>query len=479
MKKLYLPFLVLIVLYVFAGTLLDIPSSLPEGTVVPDEVREILTSERIEQAILYSNFRYGWYFFENLLSMGLLLAILMLGLSRTIRQRAERWSTALTSIRHAPLVCGLGAALLALLILFLSATEEHPVSFGSLGIVLAWGLVGTYAGKSPRFATNALYIFLFLLLLTVPNYPLSYYRDFIVEHRFDLSTETFGKWLADWLKGELIAFLFIIILTPLAYWGIRKRPRDWWAWVAGASVPIMIFFIVITPVYLDPLFNTYEPLRDEALRARILTMAEEAGISGGRVFQVDKSKETQKINAYVTGLFGTKRIVMWDTILAKMTTDEVAFVMAHEMGHYILHHVWKFIGIFALILTVLLFLISRTIGLFIRRFGTRMGFTELGDIASAPLLLLMLQLLMFLITPAINGYGRHLEHEADIFGLDLTRDGVPAAMAFVKLANENLSNPSPHPFIEFWLFDHPTLSDRIAFCRQYGAGPGEGRNSAE
>jgi Zn-dependent protease with chaperone function len=173
------------------------------------------------------------------------------------------------------------------------------------------------------------------------------------------------------------------------------------------------------------------------------------------------------VNAYVTGLLGTKRIVMWDTILEKLNSDEISFVMGHEMGHYTLNHIWKFIGVIAVTLFVLLFIISRTIGFFIRKFGDKMGFQEVSDIASLPLLLLMFSLLMFVISPVINAYSRSIEHDADAFGLNLTKNGTTAASAFVKLANENLSNPAPNPFIEFWLFNHPTLKDRIDFSKKY------------
>ncbi len=390
----------------------------------------------------------------------------MLGISPKIREKAKKWAEKVTSFKNAPLACGSVAAFIALLITFLSATPEQPVSAGALGLALAWDVAGMFIGKSSKFALTSFYILLFFLLLEVINFPFAYYRGFIVEHHFELSNETFGKWLSDLLKGNLIGFLIAILLIPLAYWGIRKSPKLWWVWVSVGFVPVIIFFLVIGPAYLDPLYNKYEPLKDEALKTRILAMAEESGISGGRVFQVDKSKETEKINVYVTGMFGSKRIVMWDTILEKLNADEVSFVMAHEMGHYVLNHVWKFIGIFTVTLVVLLFIISRTTGFFIRKFGEKMGFTELSDIASLPLLLLMFSLLMFLISPVLNGYSRITEHDSDVFGLNLAKNGTAAASAFVKLANENLNNPSPHPFIEFWLFSHPTIKDRIDFCKQ-------------
>ncbi|MFQ5866315.1 MAG: M48 family metallopeptidase [bacterium] len=467
MKKLILPAVLLVVLFIFSSMVLKISDSLPEGIVIPNEVKEILSAERIDKAIIYSNFSYGWYFFDNIFGFVVLLAILMLGISPKIREKAKSWAEKVTSFKNAPLVCGSVAAFVAMLLIFLSATPDHPVSAGSLGLALIWGVVGMFAGKSSRFALTTFYVLLLMLLLTVINFPFNYYRSFVVEHHFELSNETFGEWFADFLKGNVISYLLLVLLIPLAYWGIRKSPKFWWAWVAAGSVPVMIIMLVISPVYLDPLFNKYEPLKDEALRTRILAMAEESGISGSRVFQVDKSKETQKVNAYVTGLFGTKRIVMWDTILEKLDSDEVSFVMGHEMGHYVLNHIWKFIGVLAVTLFVLLFIISRTIGFFMRKFGDKMGFHELSDIASLPMLLLMLSLLMFLISPVLNGYSRSIEHDADEFGLNLTKNGTTAASAFVKLANVNLSNPVPHPFIEFWLFNHPTLKDRIDFCKQY------------
>ncbi|MCH7760768.1 M48 family metallopeptidase [candidate division TA06 bacterium] len=474
MKKLIFPILFLLFLFLFAFLTLRIPESLPENANIPSEVKEILEPERIEKAILYSNFRYGWYFFSEIFSFAILIGVLFLGISGRIRDWAKTLSEKIASLPSAPLLTGSAAILAALLITFLSATKDHPVSGGALSFVLLWGIVGTFAGRYPKFGFTALYLLLFSLLITTLQFPLNYYRNFVVEHYFELSTETFGKWFADVVKGELISNLFLILLIPLAYWGIQKRPRDWWLWIAGGSIPIMIFFIVITPVYVDPLFDKFEPLQDETLRDQILAVAEEAGIQGGKVFQVDKSKDTEKMNAYVTGLFNTKRIVLWDTTLEKLTSDEILFVMGHEMGHYILHHIWKFVGIFSITIFILLYIIFKTIGLITRKWGERMRFTQVQDIASLPLLMLMLSLLLFFISPIFNTYSRSIEHDADVFGLNLTRNGSLAAQAFVKLANENLSNPSPHPFIEFWLFSHPTLKDRIAFCKNYSkADPNE------
>jgi len=238
MRRLILPALILIVAFIFSGSMLNISSSLPEGTVVPVEVKEVLSAERIDQAIIYSDFKNGWYFFDNLFGFTLIFAILMLGVSGSIRDRAKRWSDKVTGLRNAPLVCGCGAAVIALLILFLTATEDHPVSFGTLGIALGWGFVGLYAGKSARFATSAFYVILLLLLLTVVKsspriLPLLCGRALFRSFGRNFRSRGFPYFL----KGELVGYLIFVLLAPLAYWGIRSRPKQWWIYVAGASVP--------------------------------------------------------------------------------------------------------------------------------------------------------------------------------------------------------------------------------------------------
>lgn len=479
MKKVILPLVVLVLIFVLANITLRISGNMPENQVIPREVEAHISGERIEQAVVYSNFQHGWYFFDSIFGFAILLGILLSGTSGRIRNVAESWAGKMVRVRNAPLVWGLVAVLIALLFSFIAATTDHMISTGSLVLVFAWGVVGVFSGKSAKFALTTLYILFFFVLLSIISLPLYYYKSFLVEHHFELSTESFGKWFSDIIKSNMIDYLMSVLLFPLAYLVIRKMPRMWWTLVAGGTIVFLIIMMVISPVFLDPMFNKYEPLQNEQLKTRLLTMAEEAGISGGRVFQVDKSEETNKINAYVTGMFGAKRIVLWDTLLNKFSEDEIAFVMAHEMGHYVLHHIWKLVAILSAALLLLLFIISRTIQGIIRRFGDRMGFERLEDIASLPLLLLMFSLLIFLISPVFNLYSRQMEREADRFGLQLTQNTEAAVMAFVKLSGENLSNPSPHPFIEFWLYSHPALEKRIAACREFQAEVNENANSGE
>jgi STE24 endopeptidase len=434
---------------------------------VSPEITSVLSPDKVEQAILLSDFKAGWYFFTTAFDVLVLAGILWFGFSGRIKNLSEKLADWLHRQRS-PLAFAASLGLvLALALSFATATDKHPVEAGSLVFAVLWGVVALFAGRHRNYAVKVFYILILSLAIWLIGLPLSYYRGFVIEHHFNLSTQTFGNWLADTIKSGYIGALFMTVLIPFAYWGISKRAKDWWLWIGIVAVPIMIFVIVVVPVFVSPMFNKFEPLKDEALAQRILGMAEKAGISGGRIYQVDMSEQTQAINAYVTGLFGSKRIVLWDTTIKKMTPDEIAFVMAHEMGHYVMNHVWIGIGLFSVIFLILLFIIHKSIGWFIHRYSDSFGFAAVSDIASLPLLMLMFSLMMFLLDPLTNGFSRKIEHDSDRFALDLTRDNASGVSAFIKLANENLSNPSPSAFIEFWQYSHPPLQKRIEFCRSY------------
>jgi Zn-dependent protease with chaperone function len=224
---------------------------------------------------------------------------------------------------------------------------------------------------------------------------------------------------------------------------------------------------MIGPIWISPLFNDFGPMQDKALEAEILALADRAGIEGSRVFEVNKSVDTEAVNAYVTGFLNTKRIVLWDTILSKLDSGELLFVMAHEMGHYVLGHVVRSTFVISGLILAGLYFVFRISGALIDRYRDRFGFDSLGDFASLPLIMLLMSLFMFVLTPVMMTYSRHQEHEADRFGLELTRDNHNAATAFVKLQQENLGNPRPGLLYKLWRAGHPTLGDRIDFCNEY------------
>lgn len=317
------------------------------------------------------------------------------------------------------------------------------------------------------FLTIVVYSILFTLVTFVIDLPLAYYAGFVRPHAYDLSNQTLGKWAGDLMKGLLISLIFGALTLWFPYLLLRKSPRRWWLDTGILSVPLLLFMLLISPVWIDPLFNEFGPMKDKALEARILALADRAGIEGSRVYEVEKSVDTETLNAYVAGLGDTKRIVLWDTLLRKMNDREILFVMGHEMGHYVLRHTLYTIGLVAVLVLLGLYFVHRSSGALIDRYQHRFGFRELADIASLPLLSLLFSLVLFILTPAVLAIGRTFEREADRFGLEITRDNHSAANAFVKLQQENLGNPRPGWLYKLWRSSHPPLGERIDFANEY------------
>jgi len=371
-----------------------------------------MTPEQREQAIEYSNTKYTLYFVSVGYGILVLLFILFTGFSNKIRD----WAKAI--------------------------------------------------GKK-RFFVLALYLLFFLVVTTALSLPLDFYSGYLLEHKYELSNQTVGGWVWDQAKTFIITWIILIIVVGIMYVLIRKYPRGWWAWFGIGSIPFVVFFVVIAPVVLMPMFYTYTPLEESPLRERIINLAAEEGIEDADIFEMDASKNTKKLNAMVTGLGDTKRIILYDNMLQQMEDDEILFVVGHEMGHYIMHHVWIAVFISAVCIFIFCFLTNLMIRRVIKKYSHRFGFSRLSDFASFPLVMVFISVFMFLFSPITNGISRHFEHQADIFGMERTGDGDAAARAFEKLAAANLSNPNPSAFIEFWLYGHPKLSDRVRFVRSY------------
>lgn len=346
-------------------------------------------------------------------------------------------------------------------------------------VALALPLLFLMTGLSARLRTLAMrwgrrwlpgvmiYALLFTLLYAVVTLPLAYYEGFVRPHAYGLSNQSFHKWLSDAVKTLGLTGVGVALVLWIPYLLLRRSPRRWWLYAGLATLPITTFLLIVSPVWIDPLFNRFGPLEDRALETRILALADRAGIPGSRVYEVRKSVDTKTVNAYVTGVGSTKRIVLWDTILAKLNPDQIAFVMAHEMGHFVLHHVLAIIVGSTLLTTLSLYVVHRVAGRGIDRYGTRFGFHELADVASFPLLLFLGSLVSLVVSPGVLAYSRHQEHEADRFGLELTQDNRAAASTFVTLQEENLTVPEPGPVYTFWRASHPSLADRVDFANRY------------
>jgi len=343
--------------------------------------------------------------------------------------------------------------------------------FGVLIAVLALGISRRLRDLADRvtshpFLSAMVFWALLTVVTTVMSLPLDVISDYVVPHRFSLSDQSLGGWVWDQTKGMLLGIVIGAPLMALALVGIR-RVRRWWLALWLGSVPVMVFLILIAPVLLEPVFNTFKPLEDQQLKTELLDLASRAGIEGGRVYQVDKSKQTKTMNAYVNGLGPTKRIVMWDTIIAKMDHEELRFVMGHEMGHYVLHHIWKGLGFALAVLLVAFWLSQQLVERATHRWGRSWGFDVPHDPAAVPLLLLVISVFFFLASPVMNGFSRYFEHQSDTFSLELTHLNDAGVRAFVKFAEQSKVLPDPPAFIRFWRYSHPTLAERIVYCNTY------------
>ena len=239
--------------------------------------------------------------------------------------------------------------------------------------------------------------------------------------------------------------------------------------LAGVPVEFIFFALVllVTPIWVAPLFNKFGPMKDKALEGEVLATAARASVEGARVYEVDKSVDTEKVNAYVTGVGNTKRIVLWDTLLARLTPRQIRFVVGHELGHYVLGHVLTSIFISTALAILGLYGAHRTADLLLARFGARFGFQHLADVASLPLLMLLLSIFSLFIGPAMLALSRYHEHEADRFALELTRDNQAGASAFVALQRQNLAVPRPGALYRLFRASHPPIGDRVDFINQY------------
>jgi Zn-dependent protease with chaperone function len=366
--------------------------------------------------------------------------------------------------------------------------SEKALSYYRSGILLwvvnvIWGLLipalFLFTGFSARirdwarrigrwwFFVIGVYFAIFLFINFAIDLPLSYYQGYVRQHAYGLSNQTFGKWFGDEIKGLLLGVVAGFLFLWIPYLLLKKSPRRWWLYTGLLAIPFLILVTLVEPVWIDPLFNKFGPMKNKELEEKILQLAERAGIEGGRIYEVAKSEDTKALNAYVNGLGATKRIVLWDTIIAKLDEDELLFVMGHEMGHYVLGHVWKSILFFSLLIIVTLYAIHRTAGWLIDKFHRRFGFTELSDVASLPLIILLFSAYFLIITPVALAFTRRIEHEADRFGLEITRNNRAAATAFVKLQQENLGVPRPNVLVKLWQASHPTLGERIDFANDY------------
>jgi STE24 endopeptidase len=356
------------------------------------------------------------------------------------------------------------------------------VAYGLLLLVLLLHLrvapaYRDWATKWTDSGFGQIFVFTPLLLVTTDILGLP---TAIWEHRLALqyqqSIQGWGSWLTDWAKGEGVEMAIAILLVWVLFAVIRKAPRKWWFWFWLAAVPLIILGAVVEPLVIEPLFFKFTPMAssEPLLAGNIERMTIRAGapIPQSRIFEMNASAKLRELNAYVTGLGASKRVVVWDTTIRRMSGDEVLFVTGHEMGHYVLGHVRDGILFACAVLIFFLYLAYRVLHWMLARWGEAWAIRGPGDLASLPVLILLLTVFGFLFTPISNVYGRHLEHQADQYGLEVIHGLVPdapvvAAHAFQILGEVDLEEPNPSPAVKFWFYNHPPLDERMRFAQTY------------
>ena len=358
------------------------------------------------------------------------------------------------------------------------------VSYFLGGLFLFLILRMGYAAKFRDFAENVsdkklaqgtVFVPLLFGTLAILNLPVRLYWHGLSLH-YQQSIQGWGSWFWDWTKGELLDTAFGIVLVLILFAVMRRSPRRWWLYFWFPAVLILLGVIVLTPLVIDPLFNKFEPLSKEHpdLVASIEKLTQHAGvpIAPDRIFLMVASEKTNAINAYVTGLGASKRVVIWDTTLRKTSNDESLFIVGHELGHYVLGHVVRGFFVGAAGLLAALYFMFRGLHWALDRWGADWKLYGQEDWASLAVLLLLLQALLFASSPLISGYSRMQEHEADVYGLEVVHGLVPnseevAAHAFQVLGEMDLSDPNPPAFITFWMYSHPPLAERLVFAHSY------------
>lgn len=347
-------------------------------------------------------------------------------------------------------------------------------------LLLCWRVAARFRNWAERlsrwrWAQAGVVTLLVYLTLDALRLPFRVYGQ-MLSRRYGISVQGWASWFQDLAKSEVSNVIFAVILVWLAFGMMRRSPRRWWLGFWLAAIPLTFFLVYIVPVAVDPMFYRFEPLaaRHPQLTAKIEQVAKRGGlrIPPERIFEMNASAKLNAVNAYVTGIGPSKRVVVWDTTLAKMNEAEALSVFGHEMGHYVLGHVLE--GLIASLagLFVGLYALARLYRAAMAHWGGRWALRSTDDYAALPLLLLLIWLLTFAAMPIENAYSRHLEHQADLYGLEVLHGAVPdagqvTASSLQIMGELDLEDPAPPALIRFWLYTHPPVADRIRFALTY------------
>ena len=350
-------------------------------------------------------------------------------------------------------------------------------AFGA-AVLLGWTLLGGLDALNaglrdallPRWGAMAYQLALlgaFALIGGLIELPLDWYATFRVEQRFGFNRMTPGLWLADQVKGALVGAVIGLPLAALVLWIMGATGGLWWLYAWAAWVSFSLLMLVIYPTVIAPLFNKFEPLPDEALKARVQHLMQRCGFAARGLFVMDGSRRSAHANAYFTGLGAAKRVVFFDTLLQRLSPGEVEAVLAHELGHFKHRHVTKrMVTLFALSLAGLALLGALAASTtFYQGLGVQPNLTAPNDALALLLFMLALPPFTFFISPVMAFFSRRDEFEADAYACRQA-DGRDLANALLKLHEDNASTLTPDPLYVRFYYSHPPAGERLAALPQ-------------
>ncbi|MGA7991178.1 MAG: M48 family metallopeptidase [Thermoanaerobaculia bacterium] len=346
-----------------------------------------------------------------------------------------------------------------------------------LGVAVNLALLGTglasrmrnLAERLVRFrpAQTFLYWVQYLLVTTAVLLPMTIYEGYVREHRYGLANQTFGPWMGDQAKALAVGLLLGGLGVAALYGVVRRLQRTWALWGSVAAIALVMFSVLIGPVFIAPLFNKYTRLTDPAVRDRILGLARSQGIGAQDVWVFDASRQTKRVSANVSGFAATMRISLNDNLLNRCSLAEIEAVMGHEMGHFVLNHVYKSLLFLAVVIAIGFALMKWGFERVTARKEATWDIRGVGDTAGLPLAMILLSIYFFALTPVLNTYTRVEEAEADLFGINASGQPDGEALTDLKLGEYRKLDPSPLEEVLF--FDHPSGRSRILMAMRWKA----------
>ncbi|WP_173918263.1 M48 family metallopeptidase [Halobacillus sp. Marseille-Q1614] len=353
------------------------------------------------------------------------------------------------------------------LLFFIGLPLELLIYLGIL--VFGWSPVFKQFGeKISRF--SFINIPIYVLVLSTVVYLISFPLDYIgyrLSSAYGISTQTFSSWMRDELISFWIGFIVMAVLVTVLYLLIRKAAKRWWLYAWGLLIPFFAFMMYIQPVVIDPLYNDFSELQDAELETKILALAEEANVPADRVYEVNMSEKTNSMNAYVNGIGDNLRIVLWDTTLNRLDDTETLFIMAHEIGHYVMNHLYMNLTGVIFASFIGLYLTYRLLLKVVRKWGNDFGVKSVSEVSSLPVLLVLLSAISIAATPVELMISRQAEKAADEYAIEMTGDREAAIGSFQQLTINGLSDVNPPLLVKWFRYGHPTMMERIHMLEEY------------